>query len=266
MVIRSTAPTRLERAPLIYFIAQVRFADILALERHVPAIQDELRKSGWPMFRNSVVQGLRLDQNGVAAFDNRQIWHFENVDATSGIVLTQDSVALHTTTYDCFGTMLPPFTKALARIHAILGIDVLQRCGLRYVDVIHPGAGESFLTYLKPEIVGLSGADFGVTPQMQSSAFSGMTESGTLVVRFATNAFPNVMPPDLMPVGLKLNIPLGEGESVGTLDFDHYAELKESFVLGRAQATLEQLHDGISRAFVACVTPKAFELWGEQRG
>jgi len=264
VVKRSARPLVLERSPLIYFIAQVRFADILALEQHIPAIQDQLRQSGLPIFRNITMQGLRMDPSGTATLENRKLWHFENVAATSGVVLTHDSVALHTTTYDRFETTLPPFIEALSKIHAIIGINVLQRCGLRYVDVVHPEKRQTFQTYLRPEIIGLSGADFGVTPTLQSSVFSGTTECGTLVVKFATGIFPHVMPPDLMPVSLKINGPIEAGAAVGTLDFDHYAEIQQDFTVSRAQEMLEQLHDANSRAFRACVTAKAFELWGQR--
>jgi uncharacterized protein (TIGR04255 family) len=263
-VLKRSPSLILEHAPLVYFIAQIRFAEILTIGEHVPAIQDALRHSGFPVFKQAVIKGIKLDAGGMIKLDEREIWHFENVETTAGIVLARDFVTLQTTTYDRFATTLPPFIGAVKKIHQAVEINVLQRCGLRYVDVVHPKLGESFATYLRPEIIGISSSIDGVSPRIQSSSFTGASECGTLTVRFGTGYAPNVMPADLLPITLKLSHPFNEGDPIGTLDLDHYVERQETFSPERAEGILGELHDACSRAFLTCVTPAALQRWGQR--
>lgn len=52
---------KMENAPVYYVLAQVRFNAVLALEQYVPAIQDSLRKMGFPDYEKAVVATLSED-------------------------------------------------------------------------------------------------------------------------------------------------------------------------------------------------------------
>jgi uncharacterized protein (TIGR04255 family) len=261
---RTYPPLYLEHSPLIYFIAQVRFAEILSLSQHVPAIQDQLRRIGLPLFKQAAIQSVNVEIGHAPTLETREIWFFESLDSTEGVIVTRDSVSFQTTKYRTYETTIPRFIDALSRIHELVRIDVLQRCGLRYVDVVNPQGRDSLTKYLNPEILGLSGTDFGVSPNVQSSTFSGASECGTLVVKFSTETFPAVMPPDLVSVTLPVDMPIESGSKVGVLDFDHYLQTKEAFSIGRAVETLNALHDAIDRAFRSCVTETALSRWGKR--
>jgi len=263
VVKRTLKPLVLDRAPLIYFLAQVRFGDILAMADHVTAIQDALRRCGYPVFRSALVQALNLDK-GFPAVEQREIWNFENVERTRGIVLTRDSVGFQTTNYERYESTMPELIGALSKIHDILDLSALLRCGLRYVNAVHPNAGEEFETYLRPEIMGLSSRIPDVTTVLQSSAFQGQSEAGILMVRFATSQSPQVLPPDLVPNNLPINTTIPSGEPIGTLDIDHFTQIQDLFSVAKAESVLDDLHDACSRAFAACLTPDALSLWGQR--
>lgn len=265
MVKRSSPSLVLERSPLVYFVAQVRFAAILQMSDKVPAVQEALRRTAFPVFKHAVVQAFKFDAQGAFNVELRPLWHFENIDSTAGIVLSNDFASYQATKYDRFETTLPQFIDALRVIDEAVDIRVLQRCGIRYVDVVHPEGDQTFETYLGREVMGLSGKIEDVVPVNQSSVFTGTSEcGGTLVVKFVTNEAPNVLPPDLMPITLDVRLPINSGDRIGTLDFDHFLERQEAFSVERAEEILDGLHDASSRAFKACVTSEALRLWGQR--
>lgn len=262
---RSQPAWVLERSPLVFFLAQVRFAEILSMAQHVPAVQEGLRKAGFPLLQRSIVKSFTVGPGGMPTLEDRELWHFKNIEQTRAITLTRDSVSFQTTDYKTYDAIAPLFDHALEQIHKVVEINVLQRCGLRYLDVVNPAAGEDFLAYLRPEILGLyAQATFGVEPEVQSSFFRAKTECGTLVVKFTTTEAPNILPADLMPAILDLRMQIPARTKIGTLDFDHFTAQQSPFSLERASALLGDLHDAITRALAACVTPDAFKLWGKR--
>ena len=244
------------------FMAQVRFAEILLVQRHVPAIQDAIRAQ-FPIFKRSVIKSLSFE-NGTPTISDNEIWHFEDVQSTTGLVLTRDSISFQTTAYKTFELALPIFEESIRAIHQILSIGAATRCGLRYIDVIYPGEAQSLATYLRPEILGLYVSKLDMEPLVQMSVYTGKSPLGRLVVKFSTSSTPNVLPPDLAPITLNLNLQIPEGASVGTLDFDHFADIAEVFSVERVCKLLGDLHDAIALAFDACVMPEALELWGKR--
>ncbi len=249
----------------MYFLAQVRFADILALRDRLPAVQDKLRHSGFPVFNRAIVKVVNVKIGSqMPEIEDREVWHFNNIDADHGIVLSRDFVTLHSTRYQQFELMLELFQTALEKIHSVAQIDVFQRCGLRYVNAISPAPGQDYGTYLRPGVIGISSIMTDVEPIAQNIMFAGKTNCGTLVVRFVTGASPNIMPPDLVPLTLNLPAVIPAGTPVGTLDLDHFTERQEVFSVEQTLQQLVALHDGCWDAFNSCVTADGLRHWGKR--
>ena len=71
-------------------------------------------------------------------------------------------------------------------------------------------------------------------------------------------------PPDLLTSTLTYKTELvAKGETVTTLDFDHFVEAVSDFKVSAAMSTLEQLHESLDRVFAAAVTSSALKKWGK---
>ena len=268
MVKRTLPPLVLDRSPLIYFLAQVRFSPILAMSDQISHIQERLRRLGYPHFSRTDTFNLTFIAAPAAPkIEEKALWTFSTADRKEGIIVSNDFVTFQAVEYQRYEDALPKVIEALKAVNDVAQIGLFDRIGLRYLDVITPNweSGEKFNTYLQPEMIGISGKAIGVETLMHSTAYVGKTElNGTLVVRFTTNLAPNVLPADLASGNLEIpNLGVEDGTKIGILDFDHYVEFSEPFSIAVAQTKLGDLHDAIARAFNECATDEARELWGK---
>lgn len=263
MIERSLPRTVFERAPLLYFIAQVRFGAVLQMRDHVPSIQEALRKAGYPVFGHAIQHTITID-SGRPSVQEVDLFNFVSADNASGVILTTDFVGYHTVKYETFDVELPRIAEAIRIVDDVADLGVIERCGLRYVDVVCPEPPKDLSSYLTPSALGWQSEEFGVKPEVFTSMFQGQSERGTLVVKFATGRAPGVMPPDLAPPALDIPVERWPaGAEIGTLDFDHFVQMREKFDVEKATETLGDLHDAIARAFNRAITQTARELWGE---
>ena len=264
VVRRSRPPLHLERSPLIYFVAQVRFAPILQMSTRVPAIQDELRKR-YPVFSVQQAQTVSVDAAGALSIRNTSRWQLQDKDALSGVVLTEDALTFHTTKYTTYEKTESLIRSALDAVHKFADIGVIERVGLRYVDLVKPGEGETLASYLKPHILGIDAEQIGVTEEAAGNYFKGRTSFGTLVIRF-TKMYGggSPIPPDLQPLSLSVLQSVEAEEIAGLLDFDHFSEQRLDFSIDTAIEALGNLHDAISVALENAATGEAFTLWGKK--
>ncbi|MDQ2664225.1 MAG: TIGR04255 family protein [Candidatus Eremiobacteraeota bacterium] len=264
---RSLDPLVLDKSPLVYFLAQVRFSPILAMADHVSTIQEHVRKLGYPLYAEIEAHNVIFAPPAPPKIENNSLWTFFAADRQTGIVLANNYVAYQAVRYTTYEETLPKIIEVLQAVHGVAGISLFERVGLRYVDVVTPNwdAGEKFATYLDLAVIGISGPKIGAKTLHHSTIYFGQTELGTIVIRFTTNDAPNILPPDVAVASLELpKVSVPDGQRIGTLDFDHYLECKEPFSIARSQSLLADLHDAIARAFNECATDKARELWGKK--
>ena len=77
---------RLDRAPVVYVLCQVRFAPIEKMGDYVPSIQEILRAQ-FPDFQREQIGGVAIAPNAQPLFvQNETRWRFESRDH-SGLVL-----------------------------------------------------------------------------------------------------------------------------------------------------------------------------------
>jgi uncharacterized protein (TIGR04255 family) len=262
---------RLENAPLVHVLAQVVFSPVLTIERQLPELQERLATS-FPRFRKAVVAAIPIF--GAEAGQATHQWEFADRSQRTGVVLTTSSVLLHTTAY----TSWEPF---LARLHGVLvalrqllpTLQVVERIGMRYVDLVRPEADEPYGKYVH---MGLLGFPFRDAPQLDAKTGGFLTQSvattptGVLAIRSGTLPAGRFLPPDLdagmlQPPVLKATT----GDKPGlTVDFDHFTLFDGDNVAvidfdpDAIIAHLTTLHHTLREAFDVIVTPYALEQWG----
>jgi len=258
-VYRSNTPLHLRRTPLIYVVSQIRFSAVVSISKYVPAIQEKLRQQ-YPWFQEGKIQEFVFQAQGTPNVSFSDRYEFLQRDKRTGVVLTSNSVALHTNKYESYELFEVEFSTALNAIHETLGIGLVERIGLRYVDLVRLGANEQWSQYLNPGLLGLEPASVGMTSMTSQYVCMGKTDAGTLAFRHTQSE--NPMPPDLTPVALKYDEGLLTNKEIKTvLDFDHYSEETRDFDVESVIAAIGGLHDSLDRAFRSAVTPTALKKW-----
>lgn len=262
---RSLPPLRLRYSPLVYVIGQVRISSVIAIEKYIPEIQEQLRHKGFPRFVKGQVQEIRFEIGETTPKVNvSERYEFQNKEGTSGIVLASDFVSLHTNKYEVYEKFEETFRVALAIIHQVVSFSLVERIGLRYVDLIRLGADEKFSDYLQPGLLGLENGKLGVTKSLSRFEFVGTTEVGKLVIRYSQSDNGAFLPADLMPSPLRHEAEVPPGEVVSFLDLDHFLEQSQDFEVSSVLELLGRLHDNLDRAFRSAVTETALQKWGSE--
>ncbi|HEY6847213.1 MAG TPA: TIGR04255 family protein [Terracidiphilus sp.] len=263
---RTHPPLSLPGSPLIYVVAQVNISAVVAIERYVPEIQERLRKSGFPGYTNVQVPEIIFETFGARpVVTPLSRYEFQNKLERTGIVLTPKSIAVHTNQYTTFDDFHAIIAMALETIHATAALQLHERIGLRYVDLIEFERDEELKDYLAPDLLGYDQAAVGMSGGQFNFQFEGNTPYGRLVARHYAPQVRNMLPPDL--AGVSLNYDYRPAPSPGRaalLDFDHAADYKGDFVIEEILETLENLHDGLDIIFRDSVTAAALEKWGRK--
>jgi uncharacterized protein (TIGR04255 family) len=262
---RISQPFRLQNSPLIYVVAQVQISAVVAIDRYVPEIQEKLRRNGFPGFGSTQVPELTFEVPGTKPVVT-PLARFEFLDreGRTGIVLTPKAIAVHTNQYGVFEEFKGIFAMALETVHVTAEPQLHERIGLRYVNLIELGEGETHQDYLPPQLLGYDTASLGVTGSNFSFIFEARTPHGVIYARHYPPQVANMFPPDLAVTALDYSFrqPPAAGRA-SLLDFDHSMNSKGDFVPDDILENLENLHGSLDNLFRHSVTDYALKKWGE---
>jgi uncharacterized protein (TIGR04255 family) len=261
----------LAKQPLVLVLGQVRFSPIRQMADYIPAIQEEFRRHGFPIERAGKVQQLIFGPGGGVPVQvvEQQRWEYRTKDETWSVLVTQDSVVLQTTAYEKFEGFAE---KLMHAVHTVLSktehdhLGVVQRVGLRYVDVVQPRGGEDFRFYLRPGFHGVADEVFQTGTHRLHVESVGRTlvdgQNGTMVVRVVQNDQGFSLPPDLVGAAPKHASRAKAGEIITLVDMDHYIEGNfepdAEWIVARAY----EMHDHLIETFHGhVVTEDAVEVW-----
>jgi uncharacterized protein (TIGR04255 family) len=255
---------KMSLAPVFYTLAQVQFNPIAKMSDYVAALQENLRRSGFPDFRQETQFGLtirRLDESQPDIQSQPQArWSFTNVERTEGYLLFANALVFHTTAYNTFENFLQKTLSGLELVHQIVTLAYVERIGLRYLDAIVPKEGEELLQYLNPSLLGLS---ITLNEDLRHSFTETVTEfqNSTLVARALTTKGVLGLSPDLFPLQLQLKQSFTEINGLHTvLDTDCFFVNRSSFDIANIKTQLKNTHDNITKAFEMSVTEYAKEV------
>jgi uncharacterized protein (TIGR04255 family) len=265
--IAAASPTKLAKAPLVHALAQVRYASVLGISSFITGIQEGLSRAGFPRFERSEVQNIVLAPTSAPRVDKISRWDFLSRDRRTGVVISPDFVVLQTSNYDTFGGFGQSLREVLNIFASKVDAHVLvERLGVRYVDLVRLGEGETFSQYLKPGLVGFPFESLGNKDMTKilsgTQSVAQMKDGSVLVVRCSQVDNGQFLPPDLFPSGLEYGVSLRPNERVAILDFDHYTTVDMDLVPEAVVTRLNGLHTGANAAFRASLLPHALEAWG----
>ena len=267
---------KLKNAPVYFTLGQIQHNPLLSLESYVPAIQESMRKAGYPGFKRSLRVAFNLNQALVKSegapseqlpTERVEIFEFTNIGDTSGFVMTANALSFQTTDYHHFEAFSAELKKGLEVLSsAVGGLSFVERLGLRYLDAVVPRSGESLSDYLVPHLLGLPTcmpeAQFGYSfsESLLVSEGVGKVISRTVIQNGAIN-----FPPDLQPLGLKLldRFRSLQGEHA-ILDTDSSLTERRPFEINEIEDRMDKLHNLASSCFKASVMPHALTVWNAE--
>ncbi|MDT6962258.1 TIGR04255 family protein [Cupriavidus sp. SZY C1] len=262
---------KLNNAPVFYTVAQVHFNPILNLEAYIPAIQERLRKEHFPVFKHELVQRFVLpfgqadaaqSAAGSLPFASQSRFVFGNIQDTELFLVETNAMSFQTSNYETFETFSATLLKGLSILNDALGLDFVERIGLRYLDAVQPSKeSESLKDFLVPEVLGLSFRSGGQLLQSISET-TVATGAGQLVSRVVIRDGHVGLPQEL--TGHTPAIAPRFTQAAGPhaiIDADASIAQREAFELSKVSTQLSALHDEIDRSFRATVTEYAMASW-----
>lgn len=260
---------KLTNAPVYYTVAQVQFNPVLDLDGYIPSIQSKMREAHFPDYKKEVFQQLVLPFGGseqgqmvAPTLTPQSRYLFGDIDGRSLFLLETNALSFQTTSYDTFETFSATLLKGLGILHDALGLNFVERIGLRYLDAIQPSKeGETLREFLVLEVLGLSLREGGQLQQSVSETIFSTT-AGQLVSRVLIRHGHVGLPMELggfAPV-IAPRFTLREGLHA-IVDTDASIAHRETFELPKVSARLTALHDEIVKSFNATVTDHARASW-----
>jgi uncharacterized protein (TIGR04255 family) len=259
---RTLPALKLQKSPLVLVLAQARIAPVLKMADYIDDIQERLRRGGLPRF--SAEEDVQIQVSPTAVVQRTPRWEFQSKDQTRGVVITQEFIAVQTTSYNVYDDFEKFFAEPLRVLGEIAEPSLVQRIGLRYVDLIRTEPGQQLETYLKPGLHGLNAADIGARDMLARFEMLARTDVGILRMRCLQANDGSCFPPDLSSNTLRSAVAedLQPGELVTMLDLDHFNNDPMDYDPEQLVRCIGDLHDSLDRAFRAAVTEEALTAWG----
>lgn len=233
---------------------------VLQMETYLPKIQEAFRRDGYPRFEVLLTQEIQLGPEFKVATGSS--WVFSNKDKSEAVVLSPLFVSLMASEYDTFDVFAEKLERVLRVVAEAADLDLCERIGLRYVDLIRLDDGETWDDYLAP---GLLGPPMDrLSPEKFLYRFEGRatTSAGELAIKLFQSDDGRFLPPDLSPQEIEYKVSVESGEVVTVLDTDHFSVGPRDFDPPSIIEQMWLLHDKIDMAFRSAVTEKALQKWG----
>lgn len=236
-------------------------ATVLKIGDFVPDIQEKLRRD-YPRLNQQKVEAIKLVPGSSSpTVETLHRWEFVDKPGTTGFILDSSSFTLHTTDYPTFEPFVEQLRFGVTVLAEVAGVSLVERLGLRYIDLIDPVGGDSIDQYVVSGLGGFPLSDFAGTDCISRTESKGQTTVGHFVAKFAQYRDGTFLPPDLMPVSLPLSKLPQKGTLTALLDLDHYQAETVDFSPEDIVERMWALHDGTSAVFEATVTPFALDRW-----
>lgn len=269
---------RLKNSPLVHVLTQVAFPPVPSWTERVPELRKSFYDNGFQHYRDTETTEVMFEVPGRGGAPNvhqRAIpFHeFADRDGRFAFQLTEAAIVLHTTGYKDFQHFTELLSNGLRLVRDVLGIHVVSRIGLRYVDLVQAGTGSELAQFVKPGLLGFpfrEVPELGVALAAFNSHTVGRTSLGALAVRSMTLPPGQYLPHDLDIAGLRPPERVQLTQPSILLDFDHYSIFTGAgasvppidFDVEAILRHVEQLHGVLKAAFLASVTDLAIKHWG----
>lgn len=155
-----TAPKEiaLSKAPLVRVICQVRFSEVLLINREdfIAGFQEAIRRE-FPVFRREEVRSVVFGHQGSATdITTKMHWRFFDAKEEWRVSLSTDFVALETIKYKTRSDFIKRLVSVLEAVKKHIEPSFATRVGIRYLDRVNGEPLERLQDLLRPEMLGLA--------------------------------------------------------------------------------------------------------------
>jgi uncharacterized protein (TIGR04255 family) len=168
------AEVPLAHAPLVRVLTQIRFPEILAIEKKefVAPFQEEIR-SIYPVLRQEQGRSIIFSPEGINPGKPETAWRFGDKKNEWRLSLTPSFVSLETTKYGSRNEFIARLDVVLAALIKHVHPAMVDRIGVRYIDRVEGPAFERLSALVRPEVLGLkaSNLDGTIMHCVQETAF-----------------------------------------------------------------------------------------------
>lgn len=149
--------THLPNAPLVYTLGLVRFPPIPQIERFVPAFHDRVR-GAYPHLDKIDLQQMQVEfgpDGAKVAASTLPVWQMADPIRKSALVLTAESLVLHTKSYLDHVSFIDCLTDALTQLIATpdVRIEWVTGVAMRYLDLVVPSSNKTLSDLLRPSVL-----------------------------------------------------------------------------------------------------------------
>ncbi len=258
---------KLDKPPLIFVLAQVVMSDVLKIEKAVPDIQEDLRKHGFPLLEERVVNQVTFSLNEPPNIDQRKIWWFLASDKKQAVVLSRNAVVLQMSAYESFGGFSQTLSRVVITVQNATKVELVLRLGLRYVNRISALEGEDLRVLLDEHLLGLPDDDLPKDQRNLSRRCEqdDQTSMGILRMRVTQSTRESSLEQELGPIPVEVpGAELQSGAPTALLDLDHFSLEQFPFNPEEIMQRIHGLHKDLEQRFVRVVTEDALQRWGHR--
>lgn len=257
---------KLKKSPLTYVLAQIKFNDIVGVGDKIGELQETIRDD----FSELKTQSINVIDLARGERKITNIWHFLDKTFTCGIMVSTDSIVIHTSKYISFEDMIEKAEKIFTKFNEILKIQLYTRIGLRYVNLIrgsiHRYLRDGLLGYQLPENNVFEKTYIARSETMQKTKYGNIKVNSMHISNASIMDSENIyISPDLSQGAMFLSFEHHKGkipkQAYVMLDIDHFASSNGDFVAKDIVNKIEELHEGVFIAFRNAITPETWEKW-----
>ncbi len=156
--LRSALPAEvpLPAAPLVRVIAQVRFPQILSIEKRefVAPFQEAIRDR-YPALRPEQSHRIIVGPRGASTGTPQVVWRFSDVDENWRVSLAPDFAAIETTAYESREDFFNRFGGVIEALSEHVSPRLVDRVGVRYIDRVTGDGIDDIHRLVRAEVLGL---------------------------------------------------------------------------------------------------------------
>ena len=180
---------QVKNAPLVYVFSMIRIQDIKSYVKYMSDLQESLRDI-LPNYheQKSNDQNIQINQDGTVntITSNSISFYYSDFDNKKGVMVKDDRIILHSTSYSRFAEFREFFEPIVSEIKKIMKISYYRGAGIRYIDHIRP-IGDTAIDKIVcderflPKVFG--DQDRSNANQQSQIELYNTTEFGNLIVR-----------------------------------------------------------------------------------
>lgn len=252
---------QLGKPPIVFVLAQIVISGLFKIAEFIPDIQEGLRKMGYPRTERANVFELTISAEKGPSVSGSEKWIFSTKTKSAAVVINEKFIVFEAGSYGGFAKFSEDLRSILELFKQITDLELSERLGLRYVNLIREASGTPFSCLLQPQLLGLDEDTLGLTETTNFYQTRGSSAEGVVTVKLWQVRDGSFLPPDIDPTGVTVLAKPERGESARILDIDNISEAARDFVPEQLIEELWPMHDKIESIFIASVTPQALGHW-----